>query len=237
MKVKYIYNSGFLIETKSAIILIDYYNGDFKEIDNLLNESNKRRYILCSHSHSDHYDTKIYDFTNSKDFFYILSEEILADTVPCDKENVHFLLKGEGYSDDIIEITAYGSTDVGISFYITVDKCQIFHAGDLNNWHWEEEVNQEEANGYEKAFLSELEDINANINALDVLFFPIDNRLGKDYFRGAKQFVEKIKPKYFIPMHFREEIKAGNGFKEEALKQGIIHCDIKNKGEEIELDF
>ena len=233
MRIKYIFHSGYFIETERAIIIIDYYEGDFGSIDKILQESNKRIYILSSHAHADHYDTSIYDFKESEDFFYVLSDDISADTVPKSKNNVQFLAKGETYKDDMLEVKAYGSTDIGISFYIEIEKKSIFHAGDLNNWHWEEEVDAVEAQGYENAFLSELEEICSQVTVLDILLFPIDKRLGKDYFRGAKQFVEKIKPSYFIPMHFGEDIGAGNGFKEHAQNLGIIHCDIQAKGDEI----
>ncbi|MEI3154718.1 MAG: hypothetical protein V8S95_06185 [Odoribacter sp.] len=49
-----------------------------------------------------------------------------------------------------MRIKAFGSTDIGISFLIDIDNIRIFHAGDLNNWHWEEESTPEEIAGTEK---------------------------------------------------------------------------------------
>ena len=38
-----------------------------------------------------------------------------------------------------VKIKAFGSTDIGISFLVSVDGVDIFHAGDLNWWHWWDE--------------------------------------------------------------------------------------------------
>ena len=44
----------------------------------------------------------------------------------------------------MLRIQAFGSTDVGISFLIHLQGKSIFHAGDLNNWHWSEESTEQE---------------------------------------------------------------------------------------------
>lgn len=38
--------------------------------------------------------------------------------------------------------------------------------------------------------------------------FPVDPRLGQAYCRGPQQFVEKIRTRYFVPMHFDESVAA-----------------------------
>ena len=43
-----------------------------------------------------------------------------------------------------VYVKAYGSTDIGISFLVKVDGLTIFHAGDLNWWHWKEDSLEEQ---------------------------------------------------------------------------------------------
>lgn len=42
--------------------------------------------------------------------------------------------------------------------------------------------------------------------------FPVDSRIGTDYMRGARQFIERIKTAAFAPMHFGEDYRGGNAF-------------------------
>ncbi len=51
------------------------------------------------------------------------------------------------------QVKAYGSTDTGVSYAITLtDGSVIFHAGDLNDWHWSEESTEREVAKAEERF-------------------------------------------------------------------------------------
>ena len=65
-----------------------------------------------------------------------------------------------------------------------------------------DESTEAEWKGAEKNFLHELDDLYAYTPEVDVAMFPVDPRLGKEYMRGAGQFVTKIKTHIFVPMHF-----------------------------------
>ena len=65
--------------------------------------------------------------------------------------------------------------------------------------------------------------------------FPIDPRLGKDYTRGAGQFLDSIKTGLFIPMHFWDKHKAALAFKPEAERRGSRFADIRAPGEVFEV--
>jgi len=110
--------------------------------------------------------------------------------------------KDDKFEDDLIEVDAYGSTDLGVSFKITTEKKVVFHAGDLNNWHWKEESTPEEVKEAESYYERELNHVAASTPNLDVAMFPVDPRLGKDYMQGAEEFMKKIPTKLFVPMHF-----------------------------------
>lgn len=235
MQLIFITHSAFAIKTDSLSIIIDFYDdkgsyNDYKSFldTNVLNTENEL-YILSSHSHQDHFDKRILDFTNQKhEHRLILAREIYRSNKEL-LENVdaYYLIKNKEYEDDLIYIKAYGSTDIGISFYIYLKdiKKSIFHAGDLNNWHWNEESEESEILEYESFWYKELKFITNNIKELDLLLFPVDPRLGHDYAKGALEFLDKIAVHYFCPMHFWGDFTSANNIAN--LYQGKITKFIK----------
>lgn len=239
MKLTYIFHSGFAIEADKCNIIIDYYIDPTEEgksivFDNLLN-SKKKLYVLSSHSHMDHFNPVILEWKQiHNNVQYIFSSDIFDEGLT-KKENAIYLDKGDIYSDNHLNIQAFGSTDMGISFLIKCEGKTIFHAGDLNNWHWDEESTPEEIKASENAYLVELNELAQNVNYLDAAMFPVDPRLGKNYMKGAEQFVDAIKTGIFIPMHFREHSDKANEFRSYANKKGTRFFEIKNSGDSIEI--
>lgn len=207
MKITYLYHSGIAFETEQCILIVDYYQPVGKaavlvpEISRLLH-SGKQVFVLVSHFHADHLDPVIWTWKQEcPKIAYILSRDIQEKGlvgVPA----AHFLSPGESFQNDLLSVRAFGSTDEGVSFYIETAGLRIFHAGDLNNWHWNEESTPEEIRESEEAFLHELARIRREVKSLDVLCFPVDARLGHDYMRGPEQFLEQIPSRYFVPIHF-----------------------------------
>ena len=208
MELMYIYHSGFVISTSSCNIIIDYYKDPANIIPSILKQTEKKLYVLCSHFHADHYNTDILFWKNVRqDIVYVFSNDIKKHKKIVD-HSIHFLKKGDIYTDGILRIVAFGSTDIGISFLIYHDNYTIFHAGDLNNWHWKDESTPNEIRKSEGDYLKELSDLRKEIKSIDLVMFPVDSRLGTDYALGAKQFLDKVQVKIFSPMHFWEDYKA-----------------------------
>ncbi|MDL2220392.1 MBL fold metallo-hydrolase [Eubacteriales bacterium OttesenSCG-928-N14] len=211
MKITYLNHSGMLLQTDKAAIVIDYYsNGMNKSTQQLLQNAlsaHTRVYVLISHAHGDHYDQDALNF-KGKDgveptFIFSFDAEKKKH-----HKGTHFLQSGQTYTDDLLHCKAYGSTDEGISFYLEFGGKQLFHAGDLNNWHWKAEVDAQEADGYQTAYLKELDIIKADISHLDALMFPVDPRLAVDYDIGAIQFASAIRVDTLLPMHFGNDFAA-----------------------------
>ncbi|NDW12498.1 MBL fold metallo-hydrolase [Bacteroides sp. 214] len=229
MKITYIYHSGFAIETESCIVLIDYY----KDTDTLhgyvheqLLRCKKPLYILASHFHPDHFNREVLTWKEEKpNITYIFSKDILKHK-RAKKEDGIFIQKGDVYSDEMVKIEAFGSTDIGVSFLIYLEGKSIFHAGDLNNWHWKDESTPEEIVAAETAFLKELEIIAKVAPQIDLVMFPIDARIGTDYMRGAEQFVDRIRTGVFLPMHFGSAYEEANAFKIYAESKNVHFIDI-----------
>jgi len=238
LKLTYLNHSGFLLNCKNFAVVIDYYNPAKNAIIyRIVEESLKSEsafYVLSSHSHPDHFDPEILKFKFlRRDIKYIFSKDIENLNFIKDR-NMVFLDKFEVYEDDNLKIKAFGSTDLGISFYIKACSKEMFHAGDLNNWHWNEEFTKEETRSAEDFYYSELKDITKEVKHLDLAMFPIDPRLGRDYMKGAIEFLEEIKVKLFAPMHFQGQYEKILAFDEYAKSKGSTLIRWKDNGESIE---
>ena len=241
MKLDYIYHSGFAIEADGVTVVIDYYKDSSQEepgcgiVHDCLLKKPGRLYVLSSHFHPDHFNREVLLWKDERPGIrYIFSKDILKHRRAA-AEDATYIAKGDVYDDGYIRIEAFGSTDVGISFLIDLQGVRLFHAGDLNNWHWSEESTPQEIRKAEGDFLAEIKILQQKAPQVDVAMFPVDSRLGKDYMRGAEQFVERIKTAIFAPMHFSEDYRGGNAFRAFAESKGCRFLAISRRGESFDI--
>lgn len=239
MLLRYLYHSGYMIEGDGFTIVIDYYNdkcsGERSAPNGVVDADTFGRpgklYVLSSHAHGDHFIPRIFDWRKHKDDIqYILSSDIRARQ----KDDTVFMGKGDVFDDGCLHAKAFGSTDQGISFLLHIDGKTIFHAGDLNNWHWNEEVPANEAALYERNYLRELKQLQGETAHTDLAMFPVDPRLGKDYMRGAQQFVETIETTLFAPMHFGDAYDAAAAFAPLAQQHGAQCIQWTHRGQAVD---
>ena len=211
MQVTFLDHSGFLVETDVVTLLFDWWKGELPAM-----KPGVPLYVFASHRHEDHFNPQIFALDTWK-------EEVLDDG----DRDVYFLL-GKGVSLDLLrrrlwgispetagkirvcqggqvlslpqaEIETLTSTDEGVAFLVTLpDGRTVFHAGDLNWWHWE---------GEDKAWNRNME---ANFKRytqplqgrrIDLAMLPLDPRLGEAGFWGPAYFLEKADIRRFLPMH------------------------------------
>ena len=92
---------------------------------------------------------------------------------------------------------------LGVAFLIEDQGVLIYHAGDLNDWVWEEEsaaYNTQMTADYCKqiALLSET----LQNRQIDLAFVVLDPRQEKDYDRGLCWFLKNISVSQVYPMHY-----------------------------------
>ena len=198
MKITYIYHSCFLVETDSCYYLFDYEKGTLPQLD-----ETKPVIVLSSHGHYDHYNQEIFsvlDAAGMQNVYAILSEDI---EVPVDV-NVLQVSPGKEYGLWFQQkLTTFQSTDLGVAFLIEDQEDLIYHAGDLNDWVWDEESDTDNAQmtaNYREQIDLLLEKLAQR--AIDVAFVVLDPRQEKDYDRGLCYFLEKIPVKQVYPMHY-----------------------------------
>ncbi|MEL7564073.1 MAG: MBL fold metallo-hydrolase [Dehalobacterium sp.] len=195
IKIQYLFQSGFSVEIKDRLFIFDYMEGQVDLED-------KSTMVFCSHGHLDHYNTAIFNWQEKKqNIQYILSDDIMIEQ---QKLNICQMSPYDEIQVEDVKIKAYGSTDMGVSFLVKWAGVTLFHAGDLNWWHWGDDT-PEETERAEKEFKNEIATIRGEV--VDLAFFPVDPRLEDNYSLGADYFIEQIKPKFFIPMHFGEDFK------------------------------
>lgn len=234
MRLTYLYNSGFLLETAHANIIFDYYRKGHDIIRRVL-DSPLPLYVFVSHSHADHFNADILGWHRKhRDTHYIFADELRSST-PSNERYITYLKEGECHSDDCLRVEAFGSTDLGGSFYVTIEGATIFHAGDFNNWHWRDESTEAEAAVAEYAFLTILEKISAAHKRVDITFFPVDGRMGNNYAKGAKQYIEAVETKIFVPMHFWNHPDMAKSFAPEVESKGIQYIMLEHTGSAVEL--
>ena len=201
MTVTYYHHSGFSVASGDVLLVFDYWRGKsnrFPEALGVTPETLARFnevYVFITHEHEDHYDGVVYTWDQ-----YAPTTYVIADCLP-EKARGHRMQKGDELTlSDRVQVKAYGSTDSGVSFLVTLDGMKFFHAGDLNFWHWREVSNARQIQEADDDFRGEIKEIQGV--EIDVAFFPVDPRLGMLFDAGANYFILTVKPRLLLPMHF-----------------------------------
>lgn len=196
MKVTYIQHSGFMVEFEECVLVFDYYKGLLPSVS-----KDKKLYVFSSHHHHDHFEHAIFEWEREyPKVSYILSDDIQAEAAG----NRIFVGPDAELELEQIKIKTLRSTDEGVAFFVSVREGtdgrtrHIYHAGDLNWWHWEEEgpdYNREMEKSFKEA-LKPLENLH-----IDAAFVPADPRLEEAYFWGLDWFMRHTNTDLVYPMH------------------------------------
>lgn len=219
VSLTYIYHDAFLLTTDSFSAIFDFWcmpEGIAQKPADIIS-ADKPLYVFVSHFHKDHFNPEVFgwakDLPNVK---YIISKDTRRHArkylnpdssyrgdLRVDPEKVCVLAPGESYEDSLLKVDAFGSTDIGNSYLLTLpDGRKAFHAGDLNAWVWRDESTDEEIQEALDSFRKEIEPLHRLASVIDIAMFPVDSRIGTGYAEGASIFVSKFDVKYFVPMHF-----------------------------------
>ena len=198
MKVTYIHHSCFLVETDRFYYLFDYEKGHLPEID-----GSKPIVVLSSHGHGDHYNPEIFSLlaaSGMQRIRAILSDDIEA---PVDVDLLQVSPEKKYDLGLQQELVTFRSTDQGVAFLIEDQGILIYHAGDLNDWVWEEEsdaYNEEMTANYRKQV--DILSRKLGHRKVDLAFVVLDPRQEKDYDRGLCYFLERVAATQVYPMHY-----------------------------------
>lgn len=199
MKITFIEHSGFMVEMEHTVLLFDYYHGKIPTFD-----KNKMLYVFVSHSHADHYNPVIWELKEQYEKVqYIISDDVKT------KENALRMKPHEKKQISEMTVETLKSNDIGVAYIVEVEGKVIYHAGDLNWWHWEgeeESFNLDQATRYQH----EMQQLKKTLQgkSLDLAFIPMDQRLEQDFARGVICFCESVYAKHIVPIHFWNDFDA-----------------------------
>ena len=250
MKLTYIFHSGFALETGACILVFDDWKDPANVFPSLL-ESGKPLYVFSSHFHEDHFNREIFGWKmHTAHIRFILSKDIVKHRRAQKDEADVWLAKGGTWQDPLLHVTATGSNDSGVSWVVRTEGRLIFHAGDLKNWYARFLTGNTRGGliyspGFgcpvdpqreEKLFLGELKDIRKITDRFDVAMWPVDGRIGNGYTRGPRQFIERFKVGWLVPMHFvASGFESAWRMKKYADALGVRFWSIREEGESIEI--
>ena len=187
-------------------------------------------YVFISHSHPDHFDPVVYEWHREHPVVYIVAGDMPVGTRGRRMNPGTTLSLGHR-----VTVKVFDSTDLGVSFLVNLDGIRIFHAGDLNFWHWQAESTVAEIEEAEQDFHRCCAPLVGE--PIDVCFFPVDPRQGRLYDAGANYFIMTVKPRLLIPMHFwgRDEMIAD--FARRAGSRSTEVYAMTRPHEEMRIDF
>lgn len=219
IKTIYVYHDCFVVKSEEAVLVFDFWKDPYQQgaLPNPLTEINSHMpvYVFVSHGHKDHYNPEIFGWAKhfpniryvvSKDvrkrISHIVSERAVFKGDKVDATKVITLSDNDSYEDSLIKIKSFPSTDTGNSYAVALGHRTLFHAGDLNAWLWKDESTEEEVREALQKFNAIVDMIAESFSRFDLCFFPVDSRIGTDYFTGARIFLERLKIGNFFPMHY-----------------------------------
>lgn len=217
-EITYLGHSGFTVRTDAHFLAFDCLR------DPGFAPEKGAGLCFVSHAHRDHFWPPLAALCRAGGARMIAGEGVAAGGATT-------LKPGEEAEIALARIRAFGSTDEGVSFWVEADALRVFHAGDLNFWHWREESTAFEV---ERA-RADFEDVLKTLRGLrvDLAFFPVDPRLGAGMAEGAVRFAEEIRPALIIPMHFWDDARAAVAFAQGPLPPGVRAAALTRVGERL----
>lgn len=212
MRVTYLGHSGFLLEMEDALFLFDYYQGSLPEMD-----PEKTLFVFVSHVHYDHYNPDILKLRRQRqNIWYLFSDDV---PMPDEQKQVIRLSPEEERRVNGIRVRTLPSTDEGVAFWIEYHGIVIYHAGDLNWWHWEGEPKSWNRN-MEVNFKREIDSMKGR--KIDIAFVPLDPRQEEAYYMGMDYFIKNVGANEIYPMHFWGEPEIIDRYKNEYGGENIV---------------
>lgn len=230
MRVVFIFHSSFLVELEKSVLIFDYYGeGRLPKLS-----KDKDIYFLNSHGHGDHFNRNIWELQKKyPKAFYVMSRDIRVRKE--EREDwMYFVRAREEYQIKKLRVHTLRSTDMGVAFVVETEGKRIYHAGDLNWWHWEGEDkawNNNMAANY-KQEMDRLSKVH-----FDAAFLPADPRLADAYYWGIKYFLEQAEAEHVFPMHFWEKYELCRRLCSQPEMEGLLahYHLIEYQGQEWDL--
>jgi L-ascorbate metabolism protein UlaG (beta-lactamase superfamily) len=215
--ITYLGHSAFLVETGVKQLLFDYLGKGLDE-ERLTDAT-----VFVSHAHGDHCSDAALKLITEGKARGVVSFDVKR------RGGWRTVRPGDTAEAGNVKVRAYRSTDAGVSFLAETNGLRVFHAGDLNFWHWRWESTDAEVEAARRAFDRAITEIKGE--KVDVAMFPVDPRMGEGYDAGALEFARRVKPSVIIPMHFWDQPDAALAFCAKPMPDGVQAVCLAEPGE------
>lgn len=219
MLIKHLSHSGFIVEDKNDILVFD----SILPMD--LSKENKNIYVFASHSHGDHFVLdSVKNLYQQENAYFIFSKDSTPKIADANIKNLSLIDAYESISINNVNISSYGTTDLGNSYLVTLNNKNYFHSGDLNWWHWKR-MTPEERKVEEVDFKREVDLFKDK--SIDFAFVPVDPRLEEYAYLAINYFIKIVQPKFVMPMHSFGQYGFYKNLDQHIDLQDTILLDIK----------
>ncbi len=236
LDVTYYLHSGFSAALNGTLLVFDYWLGEQQELPESKRitpeylKQFREVVVFISHKHPDHLDPVVFEWRKSTEVTYVVSYDMPIGT-PGKR-----MSPGDSITiSENVKVQAFDSTDLGVSFLVDLCGIHIFHAGDLNFWHWREESTLKEIDEAEEDFQKAMAPLKGQ--PIDLAFFPVDPRQGRMFDAGATTFILAVKPRVLVPMHFWARAEIAKEFARRARSRETEVVAMTAWGEQIRLQF
>jgi len=202
-RITYLYHSGFAVQTAGHFLVFDYWKNtpkgkglDFGVVDPAA-LSGQDVIVFVSHKHGDHYNHDVRNWGKLiPKLRLVLSDDIHA------APGALMIGPGQTSAHPDFKVTTLKSNDEGVAFVVEIDDLCIYHAGDLNWWHWEGEPDDENAQ-MASSYKEQIALLGSK--QIDLAFVPVDPRLGEQYAWGINHLMQAAQVRWVVPMHFGDD--------------------------------
>ena len=213
MQITFLAHSGFLAEFSTLNILFDWWKGDLPPL------GEKPLLVCVSHRHEDHFSPRIFSLDDgSRPVRFLLGKDIRLTDRNCQRwgisrETAETCQRVSGEETispfSAVTVETLRSTDAGVAFLVQAEGRTVFHAGDLNWWHWAEESKAWNRN-MEANFKRYTEPLRGR--SIDLAMMPLDSRLGEAEDWGLSYLMELAQVGRVLPMHQWEDFSPTERF-------------------------
>lgn len=236
MQVTFLNHSGFFVELDQTVLLFDWWKGPLPPLPD------KPLLVFASHSHEDHFNPEIFTLDDgSRTVRFLLGNDIKFSAQNKKRWGLteqtlsHCQrLCGGKQSTPLpgITVETLSSTDKGVAFVVCAEGKTIYHAGDLNWWHWEQKPKDWKSNmahNY-KRYLEPLRD-----RVIDLAMVPLDPLLKQSSDWGLTYFLELTQTRHVLPMHQWGDFAATDRFLEKHPQWASILLPLSAEGQQLEI--
>jgi hypothetical protein len=200
--ITYFYQSTFAVALGKTLLIFSYHENNELAKSIAIRDrdlENFNNIVVFSPSPSaEHFDNVIFNWKQSYPISYVLEEGCRKRSPR--NSNIRFCKAGDAFSIADVKVQVFDAAGQGLCFLVNTHSTSIFHAGDLNLWHWRDDREPLEIAKTEKAYYDAVEKIPRE--PLDICMFPLDPNQGSLFEAGANHIIMTLKPKLFLPMHF-----------------------------------